>query len=94
MNKFITTAMVAAGLWMAGAVDASEALAKKEGCLACHAVDKKKLGPALKEISAKYKGNTDANAVIVLKLKAGKDHPPVKSNDADLATLSKWILSL
>ncbi len=94
MKSFVIAAIAAAGIAMTGVAGANEALAKKEGCLACHAVDKKKMGPGLKEISAKYKGKKDAEAAIVAKLKAGKDHPAVKSNDADLATLAKWILSL
>lgn len=93
-KPLLITALAAGGVLFAGAAGADEALAKKEGCLACHAVDKKKMGPKLKDVSAKYKGKDDAEAAIVAKLKAGKEHPAVKSSDADLATLSKWILSL
>jgi len=94
MKSFLFAAIAAAGAAMTGVAGANEALAKKEGCLTCHAVDKNKMGPGLKEISAKYKGKKGAEAAIVAKLKAGKEHPAVKSSDADLAALSKWILSL
>lgn len=94
MKSFVIAAIAAAGIAWTGVASASEALAKKEGCLVCHAVDKKMMGPGLKEISAKYKGKKDAEAAIVAKLKAGKDHPAVKSSDADLSSLTKWILSL
>lgn len=53
------------------------------------------MAPSLKESAAKYKGQKDAEAAIVAKLKAGgKEHPAVKASDADLAALAKWMLSL
>lgn len=79
---------------MTGAASADEALAKKDGCLACHGIDKKKMGSAFKDIAAKYEGKADAQAKIVASLKAGKDHPAVKANDEDLDKLVTWILSL
>jgi cytochrome c len=85
--------------------NAAQALAKKEGCLKCHAIDKKKEGTALKEISAKYKGKADAQAKIRHQITAGEkvkledgteeDHKIVKTKDeADLKNLIAWILSL
>jgi cytochrome c len=94
MKSFMIAAIAAAGIAMTGMANANEALAKKSGCLTCHAVDKKKMGPGFKDVAAKYKGKADAEAAIVAKLKAGKDHPAVKANDADLASLTKWVLSL
>lgn len=94
MKSFVIAAIAAAGILMAGAASADEALAKKSGCLACHAIDKKKMGPAFKESAAKYKGKADAQATVVAALKAGKEHPAVKANDEDLEKLVKWILSL
>lgn len=88
-------ALAVIGVLFAGVASADEALAKKAGCLKCHGVDKKKMAPSLKESAAKYKGEKDAAAAIVAKLKAGgKEHPAVQASDADLAALSKWMLSL
>ena len=85
--------------------NAAQALAKKEGCLKCHAIDKKKEAKPLKEISAKYKGKADAQAKIRHQITAGEkvkledgseeDHKVVKTKDpAELANLIAWILSL
>jgi cytochrome c len=77
------------------AANASEALAKSSGCLACHNVDgAKKLGPSFKETSTKSKGKADAEATILAKLSSGKGHPAVKASAEDQKTLVKWILSL
>lgn len=94
MKTMLLTLAVAAGLTMAGAANAQEDLAKSSGCLTCHAVDAKKMGPSFKDIAAKYKGKADAQATIVANLKAGKGHPAVKASDADTASLVKWILAM
>jgi len=83
---------------------ANEALAKSNGCFTCHAVDKKKMGPAYQELAKKYKGDAGAEAKITAflskggkKIKIGskeQDHKVVKGGDADASTLAKWILSL
>jgi cytochrome c len=85
--------------------DAAQALAKKEGCLKCHAIDKKKEGKPLKEISAKYKGKADAQAKILHQMTAGEkvkfadgteeEHKVIKTKDkAEINNLIAWILSL
>ena len=94
MKTMLLTLAVAAGLTMAGAANAQEDLAKSSGCMTCHAVDAKKMGPSFKDIAAKYKGKADAQATIVANLKAGKGHPAVKTSDADTASLVKWILAM
>ena len=94
MKAMLLTLAVAAGLTMAGAANAQEDLAKSGGCMTCHAVDAKKMGPSFKDIAAKYKGKADAQATIVANLKAGKGHPAVKTSDADTASLVKWILAM
>ncbi|AMC34977.1 c-type cytochrome [Janthinobacterium sp. B9-8] len=76
-------------------------LAKAKNCFACHAPDKKLIGPAYKEVAAKYK--TDANAVtkIAAKIKKGGSGvwgsmpmPPNAVSDAEAKDLAQWILSL
>ncbi|MDC7697203.1 c-type cytochrome [Vogesella indigofera] len=76
-------------------------LAQKYACVACHAVDKKIVGPAYKDVAKKYAGDKSAEAKLVAKVKAGGSgvwgpipmpaHPQV--SDADLKTLVKWVLS-
>ena len=94
MKMMVMVAVVAAGLAATGVANASEDLAKSSGCLTCHAVDTKKMGPSFKDIAAKYKGKADAQATLVATLKSGKGHPAVKSSEADTATLVKWILAM
>jgi len=58
----IAAALALGGTFIASAADdaAAEALMKKSNCFKCHSVDKKKDGPAYKEVAAKYKGKPDA----------------------------------
>ena len=80
---------------------ASMELAQKNACTACHAVDKKLVGPAYKEVAAKYKGDAKAEAMLVEKVKKGGvgtwGQIPMPANaglsDADAKTLVKWVLS-
>ena len=65
MIKSLAVGLVAVAVLMAGGVARAadeEALAKSSGCLNCHAVDAKKMGPSFKETAAKYKGKADAQA--------------------------------
>ena len=82
---------------------ANEELAKKSACTACHAVDKKIVGPSFKDVAAKYRTDKGAEAKLVEKVKKGgvgawgqvpmpPNSPQVK--DADIQTLVRWILSL
>lgn len=82
---------------------AGEALAKKDGCFTCHTVDNKVVGPAYKEVAAKYKGDKSAEAKLIEKVKKGgsgvwgqipmpPNSPQVK--DEDIKTIVQWILSL
>jgi len=74
-------------------VPASEAMAKADGCLNCHAVDSKKVGPAFKDVAAKYKGKADAEQTLVAKLTSGKGHPATKASPADVKTIVQWVLA-
>jgi len=78
------------------------AAAQKAGCMACHAMDKKLVGPSFKDISAKYKGQGDAVAKLSEKVRKGgsgvwgpipmSPNGPDKINDADLKDVVGWIL--
>ena len=98
--------ILAAGLLVAGAANTAYAqdaakLAAEKACMACHAIDKKVVGPGFKDIAAKYKANATAEAMLVQKvLKGGVGvwgqvpMPPnasLKEEEAKL--LVKWILS-
>jgi cytochrome c len=80
---------------------AQEELAKKHNCLACHAVDKKVVGPSYKEVAAKYRGDKTAEAKLFEKVKKGGvgvwGQIPMPPNatvpDEDIKALVKWILS-
>ena len=87
-----------------GVASADEAAAKSNGCLKCHAVDKKKDGPAFKDVAKKYKGKADAEAKLTAFLSKGgkvkvdgveEDHKVVKGGDAAVAgSIAKWILAM
>jgi len=94
MKRIAIAAAAAALVFAAGAANASPELAKKNGCTNCHEVDKKKVGPAFKDIAAKYKGKADAADKIAGELKAGKGHPAVKASDDDIKTLVHWVLAM
>jgi len=77
------------------------ALAQKNNCLACHAIDHKVVGPAFKDVAAKYKGNSQAEKILMAKVHTGGAGVwgtmpmPAQSqlNDADLKTVVDWVLA-
>ena len=81
---------------------ANEELAKKHACTACHAIDKKLVGPPYKEVAAMYKGKANAETTLAEKVKKGSvgtwGQVPMPPNagvpDADVTNLVKWVLSL
>ncbi len=104
MKTMLLVLAAAGSMAMAGAANAQAGggsaagaagadLAKAKGCLNCHAVAEKKVGPAYKDVAAKYKGNKDAAATLTAKLKDGKGHMKVAASDAELKTLVQWALS-
>src|SRR2546423_9034812 len=86
----------------AALADAGEDMLKKNGCTACHAVDKKVIGPAYQEVAAKYKGDASAAAKLADKVKKGgvgvwgqiPMPPNAQVPDADIKNLVAWILAL
>ncbi len=94
-------------LGVAGQANADLELAKKSGCLACHSVDKKVVGPAWKDVAAKYKGDAGAKAALVNSVKkggkgnwtavtGGVPMPPYSPRvaDADIEKLVDFIIAL
>jgi len=97
-RTLITLAMTLA---VAAPALADEALAKSKNCMACHAVDKKLVGPAYKDVAKKYAGQKDAADKLAAKvIKGGSGvwgpvpmpaNPQV--NDAEAKKLVAWILA-
>lgn len=100
MKQVVLSLAVALGVIVAGQANANQDLATKKNCMACHALDKKLVGPAYKDVAAKYKGDKDAAAKLAKKVKAGGSGvwgqipmPPNNITDDEAATLAKWVLS-
>ena len=66
---------------------------KAKGCLNCHEMDKKKVGPAYKDVAAMYVGDKAAQEKLVQKLKDGKDHPIISASDAEFKAAVQHGLS-
>ena len=106
--KAVAISLACAGVFASGAAHAvldntqAEALMKKDGCAACHAVDKKIVGPAYVDVAAKYKNDKNAVAMLSKKVKEGGTgvwgnipmpaNPQV--NDAEAKQLVQWILTV
>jgi cytochrome c len=100
----IMAAAVAALAVDAHAADAksAETLAQASGCLACHTVDKKLVGPSYKQIADRYRKDKGAEAKLVRKVKEGGKGvwgdipmtPNAHVKDQDIKTLVQWILSI
>lgn len=95
MKRILLAAAVSIALAGAsGVANAQEALAKSSGCLNCHDASTKKVGPAFKDIAAKYKGQADAAATLETKLTGAKGHPAVKASPDDVKSLVKWVMAM
>jgi len=66
---------------------------KAKGCLNCHEADKKKIGPAYKDVAVKYKDDKGAEGKLVGMLKEGKGHPKVAASDAELKAAVQHVLT-
>lgn len=107
MKKSLMVIVAAMAVVFAGLANAApdaakaKALAQSKNCLACHAVDKKLVGPAYVEIAKKYKGNKDAEAMMIKKVINGGGGvwgtipmPPNPVKEDEAKVLVEWILSL
>jgi cytochrome c len=101
--KFVVTASITAGFMALAAAPAhaSEELATKNACGACHKVDKKLVGPSYKEIAIKYAKEKDAETKLAEKVKKGSvgvwGQVPMPANahvkDEDIKAIVKWIMT-
>jgi cytochrome c len=104
--RIITLISLAAALTSVQApVFADQALAQAKNCMACHAVDKKMVGPSYQDVAKKYAGNKDAAAMLAEKIQKGST--PGKGNwgaipmpanpqvsPADATKLAAWVLAV
>jgi cytochrome c len=96
--------ILSAGLLVsANALADGAAVAKKSGCMTCHAVDKKVVGPSFKDVAAKYKGDNEAAAKLAKKIRSGGAGSfgstpmlatPASVSDDDIKNIVAWILTL
>jgi len=102
MRKFVALSIAAGMMISAGSAVASPEMLKKYNCTACHANDKKLVGPAYKDVAAKYKADGGAAEKLAKKIKAGGSgvwgpipmppHPQV--SDADALALAKYVMAV
>lgn len=102
MRKFVALSIAAGMLVSASSAFASPEMLKKYNCTACHANDKKLVGPAYKDVAAKYKADGGAAEKLAKKIKAGGSgvwgpipmppHPQV--SDADALALAKYVMTV
>jgi len=107
----LLTLTLAAAAWAwsfdvaAADAEAATTLARQSNCFKCHAIDKKKEGPAWKEVAAKYKGKAGAEERLITHITSGEkakfedgheeEHAIVKTKDKDaIKNLVDYILSL
>ena len=99
-NKYLM--VLALALPIMPTAQASDALAKKYNCLACHQMSKRSVGPSFQDVAAKYRDETDASSTFAERIKNGGvgvwGKIPMPSNpsisDADLDALATWILEM
>ena len=101
MKRFMLVSVLTVSALASQAALANPDLAKAKNCRACHAVSTKLVGPAYKDVAAKYAGQKDAEAKLVAKVMKGGSGTwgaiPMPANpqvsDAEARTLVKWVLA-
>src|ERR1700756_1386298 len=102
MTRDIAVLAATGAMLISTAASAQLELAKQKNCLACHSVDKKIVGPAYKDVAAKYANDKDAVARLSKKVREGGvgvwGQIPMPANtqvnEAESVQLVKWVLSL
>jgi cytochrome c len=108
MKSILICALTAAAVLVSNSALANLELAKKNNCLACHAPDKKLVGPAYQDVAKRYAGKKGMEEILFQRVKKGATvkelnwkavtggvpmPPNTLVSDADLHTLLKWILA-
>jgi cytochrome c len=100
--KTLAVSVFAALSLASGAAVASADLAKAKNCMACHAMDKKLVGPSYKDVAAKYASDKDAATKLAKKIREGGTgvwgQVPMPANpqvsEAEAVTLAKWVMTV
>ncbi|MFM2274173.1 MAG: hypothetical protein RL211_45 [Pseudomonadota bacterium] len=101
-TKLLAKIAIAAAATAAAPVFADQALATAKNCMACHAVDKKLVGPSYKEVAAKYAADKSASDKLAVKILKGGSGvwgavpmpANAQVNEAEAKKLAAWVLSL
>jgi len=93
--RTVLAAIAVVGTLVGGAAQAQSGadVLKAKGCLGCHDMTAKKVGPAYKDVAAKYKGDKGAEAALVAKIKEGKGHPKIAASDDELKAAVQAVLA-
>ena len=102
MRSVLAVCVASSFLFVAGSAVADAELFKKSNCMACHAVDQKRFGPALKDVAAKYNGDATAVAKLAKKIKGGGAGvwgqapmpPQPQVSEADATKLAQYVLAI
>lgn len=94
--------MLSALTFHAAPTHADEKLARSKACMACHAIDKKQVGPAFSDIALRYRGSDSAEALLVTKIRQGGTGawgqvpmaPNPQVSDGEARALVRWILAM
>ena len=103
LHNAIAVAVASGSLCHAGPVFADEDIFKRSNCMACHAIDQKRVGPSMKQVAAKYAGDSAAAAMLLArKIREGgvgnwgemPMPPQPQVSEADAKVLAEFILAL
>lgn len=102
MREAVALALACASLLSSGTAFADEELFKRSNCMACHAIDQKRVGPSMKDVAAKYSGDSGAADRLAMKIRGGgvgvwgemPMPPQPQVSEADAKTLAEYILSI
>lgn len=93
MNRIAIVAATIVGVfWATTPAVGQEALADKAGCLTCHGVETKKVGPSLKSVAKAFKGKSEAT--VFAEWKGKQPHAMVKASEDDVKAVLKWVMTL
>ena len=102
MKRVLLTLAALTAVAAATPAMADEAMAKAKNCMACHAIDKKVVGPAYKDVAKKFGGQAGAADMLAEKIMKGSTGtwgpvpmpPNTNVNAAEAKSLATWILTL
>ncbi|SHG72752.1 c-type cytochrome [Massilia sp. CF038] len=100
MKTLVSVLLACAAATVTVQAQANADLAKAKNCMGCHALDKKVIGPAFRDVAAKYGAQKDAQARLVASITKGSTGtwgpmamPPNAVSNDEAQTLAKWVLA-